>query len=108
TPLEKANAIERGQPTAENPLISNKLSTFSELTAGGTVVKDRLWFFTAGRFEDSATQGTLPLTAIPYTKTNDSKRYEAKATGSLASGQKPQGAFIDNTVDRGHQAGLRV
>ena len=103
TPFEKANGITRGQPTAANPLITNKLSTFTELTTGGPALKDRLWFFGAGRFENSATAGTLQQTAIPYTKTNHSKRYEAKATGSLAAGQTLQGTFIDNRVHRANE-----
>lgn len=103
TPFEKANGIERGKPTAANPFITNKLSTFTELTAGGPAVKDRLWFFGAGRLENSATAGTLQQTAIPYTKTNDSKRYEAKATASLAPGHTLQGTFIDNRVHRGNE-----
>ena len=103
TPFEKANGIERGVPTAANPFASNKLSTFTELTAGGPAIKDRLWFFTAGRFENSSTAGTLPLTAIPYTKTNNSKRYEVKATGALASGHSLQGTFIDNRVHRANE-----
>ena len=103
TPFEKANGIERGVVTAANPFATNKLSRFTELTAGGPAVKDRLWFFTAGRFENSSTPGTLPLTAIPYTKTNNSKRYELKATGALASGQSLQGTFIDNRVHRANE-----
>src|SRR4051812_30143896 len=103
TPFEKDNGIVRGQPTAANPFITNKLSTFSELTAGGRAVKDRLWLFTAGRFENSATAGTLPLTAAPYTKTNNSKRFEAKATASFVVGQTLQGTFIDNRVHRANE-----
>src|SRR5262249_3958174 len=53
TPFEKANLIERGKPTASNPFISNRLSTSTELTAGGPAVKDRLWLFAAGRFENT-------------------------------------------------------
>jgi hypothetical protein len=103
TPFEAANGIERGKPTTANPFITNKLSTFTELTGGGPVVRDRLWFFGAGRFENSSTQGTLQATAIPYTKTNHSKRYEVKATGALKSGQSLQGTYIDNRVHRANE-----
>ena len=82
---------------------TSKLSTFSELTAGGPVVKDRLWFFGAGRFENSSTAGTMPLTALPYTKTNNSKRYEVKATGTVRQGQTLQGSYIDNRVHRANE-----
>ena len=103
TPFERTNHIERGKPTPANPFITNNLSTFSELTVGGPAVKDRVWFFGAGRFENSSTAGTLPLTAIPYTKTNDSKRYEAKVTGTARQGHTLQATFINNLVHRANE-----
>ena len=45
----------------------------------------------------------MPATAVPYTKTNDSKRYEGKLTGSLRQGHTLQGSFIDNRVHRGNE-----
>ena len=103
TPFEIANHIERGQPTATNPFIKNKLSHFSELTAGGPLVRDRVWFFGAGRFENSSTSGTMPATAVAYTKTNDSKRYEGKLTGTVRPSHTLQGSFIDNRVHRANE-----
>jgi hypothetical protein len=103
TPFETANNIERGKKTDANPYITNKLSHFSEFTGGGPLSKDRVWFFAAGRFENSSTFGTMPATAVAYTKTNDSKRYEGKLTGSLLQGHTLQGSFIDNRVHRGNE-----
>jgi len=103
TPFESANGIERGKPTPANPYLNNKLSTFSEFTIGGPLAKDRVWFFGAGRFEDSSTFGTMPATAVSYTKTNDSKRYEGKLTGTLRPGHTLQGSFIDNRVHRANE-----
>jgi hypothetical protein len=100
TPFETANNIERGKPTPANPYLNNKLSRFGEATGGGPLSKDRVWFFAAGRFENSSTFGTMPATAVPYTKSNDSKRYEGKLTGSLTQGHTLQGSFIDNRVHR--------
>jgi len=103
TPFERANNIERGQPTTANPYLNDKLSHFSELTLGGPLAKDRVWFFWAGRFENSSTFGTMPATAVPYTKTNDSKRYEGKLTGTLRPSHTLQGSFIDNRVHRANE-----
>lgn len=103
TPFESANAIERGKATAANPYLTNELSRFTELTGGGPLATDRVWFFAAGRFENSSTFGTMPATAVAYTKTNDSKRYEGKLTGSLRQGHTLQGSFIDNRVHRGSE-----
>jgi hypothetical protein len=103
TPFETANNIERGKPTTANPYLNNKLSHFSEVTAGGPLSKDRVWFFGAARFENSSTFGTMPATAVSYTKTNDSKRFEGKLTGSLHQGHTLQGSFIDNRVHRANE-----
>jgi hypothetical protein len=103
TPFERTNGVQRGKPTATNPTITNKLSTFTELTAGGPAIKDRLWFFSAGRFENSATSGTMPQTAAAYTRTINSKRYEAKVTGTVRPSHTLQGSFIDNRVHRANE-----
>ena len=103
TPFEVANHIERGKPTATNPFIRNKLSHFSELTAGGPLVRDRVWFFSAGRFENSSTSGTMPATAVAYTRTNDSKRYEGKLTATVRPSHTVQGTFVDNRVHRANE-----
>ena len=103
TPFERTNNIRRGKPTTANPFLTNKLSHFSEITAGGPVLRDRLWFFGAGRFENSATSGTMQATAVPYTKTNDSKRYEGKFTGTVRPSHTLQGTVIDNRVQRANE-----
>ncbi len=103
TPFERSNNVERGKPTPANPYLNNKLSHFSEFTLGGPLAKDRVWYFGAGRFENTSTFGTMPATAVPYTKSNNSKRYEGKLTGSLRQGHTLQGSFIDNRVHRANE-----
>ena len=60
-----------------------------EATLGGSVVRDRLWFFTAGRWakNDTARQTIAPPggTAISYSEGNDQKRYESKLTTRIGS-----------------------
>lgn len=90
TPLEKGRGTKR----------RDKLSTFHEVTLGGPIVRDRLWFFGAGRFENFSTSSSLPQTGIPFTSTRDNKRYEAKLTGAVRPGQTLQGTFVDNRVHR--------
>ena len=103
TPFETANGIERGRPTPANPYLTDKLSHFGEGTLGGPLARDRAWFFAAARFENSSTFGTMPATAVPYTKTNSSRRYDGKLTGSLLPGHTLQGSFIDNRVHRANE-----
>jgi hypothetical protein len=89
TPLEKSVGTTR----------AGKLSPTYELTAGGPMVRDRVWFFGGSRIERTTTQGTFAQTRIPYTSTNDNTRYEGKLTGTVASGHTLQGAVIDNRTD---------
>jgi Carboxypeptidase regulatory-like domain/TonB dependent receptor/TonB-dependent Receptor Plug Domain len=80
-------------PAAEER--ENSLNHVWETTFGGFLLRDRLWFFTAGRWakNDTARQ-TIPIPAfaspasvasprISYTESNDQKRWEAKLTAQL-------------------------
>ena len=54
-----------------------------EYTLGGPVMKDRLWFFAAGRRQNSEERRTLAVTNAPYDFSSRLRRYEGKATYSL-------------------------
>ncbi len=54
-----------------------------ELTFGGAIRRDRLWFFTAGRYEESSTNVTAPFTGFNYTRTVQDQRAEGKLTWGL-------------------------
>jgi hypothetical protein len=74
----------------------SSLSNVWEGTLGGFILRDRLWFFSAGRWakNDTARQTiTVPAFANPassagpalsYTEGNDQKRYEGKLTAQVA------------------------
>jgi outer membrane receptor for ferrienterochelin and colicin len=74
----------------------DKIVPTYEYTLGGPVFRDRLWFFTAGRItkQEQARQTAAP-TVIPYTFSNDEKRYEAKLTYTFASGQTVRGSYMN-------------
>ncbi len=65
----------------------------SEYTAGGPIMKDRLWFFTAGRIQTQTEGRQLVATAIPYTFTRPTRRYEFKGTYSATSNHRFQSAY---------------
>src|SRR4029450_1708747 len=69
----------------------NKTVPTYEATVGGPLRKDRLWYFAAARVQAQQETRTTAVTAIPYVRTNDEQRYEAKATYSLAQGHSVQG-----------------
>jgi len=78
---------------------ASKLSPTYEATAGGPVLRNRLWYFGGVRAERTTNQTSFAQTKIPYTTTNDNTRYEAKLTGTIAPGHTLQGSFIDNRTD---------
>ncbi len=61
-----------------------------EYTFGGPVWKDRLWFFTAGRFQTQSEGRTLVGTNIPYTYERPTRRLEGKGTLSLGNAARIQ------------------
>ncbi|HKS21237.1 MAG TPA: carboxypeptidase regulatory-like domain-containing protein [Thermoanaerobaculia bacterium] len=69
----------------------SSLNNVWEATFGGFLVRDRLWFFTAGRWaaNDTARQTVaVPgADAISYTEGNDQKRWEGKLTAALGARQ---------------------
>jgi hypothetical protein len=75
---------------------SGKLSPTYEATAGGPILRNRLWYFGGVRAERTTTQSAFAQTRIPFTSTNENTRYEAKLTGTIAAGHTLQGSFIDN------------
>jgi hypothetical protein len=88
---------------AQSPALEtreNNLNHVAEGTLGGFVIRDRLWFFGAGRWakNDTARQTlsipgltTNPISpaspAISYAEGNDQKRYEGKLTSQIGARQ---------------------
>ena len=69
-----------------------KVPTY-EYTFGGPIMKDHLWFFTAGRITSQDSTRQTFVTNIPYTFTDEQKRYEAKVTYSVNQNHRFQGAY---------------
>jgi outer membrane receptor for ferrienterochelin and colicin len=66
-----------------------------EYTLGGPIMKDRLWFFTAGRVVKPETAQTLRYTKIPYVFNRDQKRFEGKLTYTVNANHNFRGAYTD-------------
>jgi hypothetical protein len=71
-----------------------------EGTFGGRILRDRLWFFVAGRSEDRSTSQQLRVTDIPYVESREDRRWEAKMTGQIASGHSIIGSYLDSDNHR--------
>jgi hypothetical protein len=89
TPFEKSRDTKR----------QGKLSPTYEATAGGPILRDRLWYFAGARIERTTSQSAFAQTGTPFTSRNENTRYEGKVTGTPANGHSLQASFIDNATD---------
>ncbi len=86
TPLEDENGTTR----------ESLLNKVFQATFGGPIVKDRLWFFLAGRTEQRKRQDTFPFSGVSFTDERDDKRFQAKLTGTLAPNHTLQATYTRN------------
>jgi outer membrane receptor protein involved in Fe transport len=96
TPLERAASIEH----------ADVLSKTHEGTFGGPVMRDRLWFFGAGRLETSNTSNTFAQNGTGYTRTDKNRRGEVKFTGTIAPTQMVQVSFIENATEEANRSAV--
>lgn len=79
-----------GQP---EPL--DKINHDYEATVGGRIVRDRIWFFGAGRHAERRRNEQTVLTEIPYVSGSDERRWEAKGTANLGASQSVVASYLD-------------
>jgi len=77
----------------------DKLNERYEATLGGFILKDRLWYFLAGRDVKTEGSATTTSTSLPFTVGTDQQRIEGKATISPYEGHRLIASYIkiDNT-----------
>ena len=96
TPFEKSSGVTH----------ADDLSAAHEATFGGPIVKDRLWFFSAGRLSNLATAETLAESGIGVTQKDDNKRGELKFTGAINASHQLQGGYVNNPTTVSNDSGL--
>jgi hypothetical protein len=79
---------------------NDKINSVYEATFGGFILKDKLWFFAAGRDRKLTTNGQTYATNIPYTSVDDQKRYEGKLTFSLTPNHRVIASYMKVTTDQ--------
>lgn len=73
----------------------DKVNNVYEETLGGYVVRDRLWFFGAGRQLKTSTQNFTTITNIPFTSARNQKRLEGKLTGQITQKHNLAVSYVD-------------
>ena len=96
TPFEQTSIA--NDPAHKETRVNTTVPAY-EYTFGGPILKDHLWFFTAGRLQTQELGRQLVITNIPYTFTDKSRRYEGKGTYSVNSNHTFQGAYSEITED---------
>ncbi|HTL98102.1 MAG TPA: TonB-dependent receptor [Holophagaceae bacterium] len=94
-------------PYEDKSAVVSKLGTIYTLTTGGPIVKDRLWFFVAGRFRSTS---ETDFTVVPASYAFNSKRKDDRYEGNLAwqidNSNRIQVTFTRRTIDDGPIAPL--
>jgi hypothetical protein len=90
TPREKDRSFER----------PDKMNQNYEGTFGGPIMRDRLWFFAAGRWQETSTQQTLQISNLPFEQTLKNDRFEVKGTGTIADSHRVQVGYIRNNTEQ--------
>src|SRR5258706_503812 len=98
TPLERTNGV----------VHKSVLGKTHEATFGGPVAKDRLWFFTAGKWETTNTPNTFAQTGLAYTRTDTNRRGELKLTGRFRQADMLSGTYINNSTNQANASGVGV
>jgi hypothetical protein len=76
---------------------SDTIVPISEYTFGGPVLRDRLWFFTAGRYQnETVTDQLFRPVLTPYERTTLRRRFEGKGTYTPFTGHSVRVAYLNN------------
>ena len=73
----------------------NEIRHQFEGTYGGRIIRDRLWFFGAGRYRKVETRGQTTFTNIRYPIPDKERRYEGKLTAQISPKHSIVGSYIN-------------
>ena len=78
--------------TTGDPRADTILPTY-EATVGGPIMRDRLWFFSAYRYNENKNGNTTRYTNIPFTTVTNDQRIEGKGTWSITQNHTVKGGY---------------
>lgn len=83
------------QEEQRGTVLVDDISEAYSATFGGYVLKDKLWFFAAGRDEESSQQLSFAVTGLPKPTSLTEDRYEGKLTFNAADKHQFQATITD-------------
>ncbi len=85
----------------------SSLNEVYEATLGGYIVRDRLWFFTAGRYFDTNVQNFFAESLTPYTASQEETRLQGKLTAQVTPNHSIFGSYLDiNDIQGNNSFGI--
>jgi outer membrane receptor protein involved in Fe transport len=93
----------QGVATATPTPRRGKLGKIYEGDLGGPILRDRLWFFAAGRDQTDTAPAPLSATGINVERVITNDRYEGKLTGNITQSHTVQVSYINNPDLRTHE-----
>jgi outer membrane receptor for ferrienterochelin and colicin len=81
-----------------NDTKTSKIVPAYEVTFGGPVMKDKLWFFADGRYQNNQAQRVLDYTNLSYPWSQSDKRYEAKGTFALNAQNNLKASYAQRKI----------
>jgi hypothetical protein len=73
---------------------------------GGPIVRDRLWFFTSGRYAPLQIPATVAQSGVQVIQDDKNKRGEVKLTGTVAPNHTIQGGYLNNARTVSNTSGI--
>ena len=107
TPFEKSTTNPGTGAAKTATEYADDLQSIHEGTFGGPIVRDRLWFFAAGRYQNTEAPVNLAETGIQLTGSDLNQRGEIKLTGTVATNHTLQGGYLNNYRERTNNSGLQ-
>lgn len=107
TPFERSSTNPGTGAPKSVTAYPDDLQNTHEGTFGGPIVRDRLWFFTAGRYAKTDSPVNLAETGIGLSSNDLNRRGEVKLTGTVAENHTIQGGYLNNYRKRTNNSGLQ-
>lgn len=90
------------EPTPKTVSRTNETNYTHQATLGGFILKDRLWFFAAGRLRETDTTAQTTYTNIPFPVNDKDTRYEGKLTVAFTPNHRVIGSYIYYLREQGN------